>query len=144
MKTDGLIHFTANIVAAHVENNAVSVAAVPDLIKSVHRAIAGLSTETLQPVEELKPAVTIRASIRPDTITCLECGVKQKMIKRHLSTAHGLTPEDYKAKWDLPADYPIVAPNYAIRRSELAKQNGLGTKGRGKIELPKGSKRSRK
>lgn len=125
-----LVTLTADIVAAHVSNNSVAISDLSMLINNVHAALSGLGN---QPVEEEKPvpAVSIRASIKPDHIICLEDGKKLKMLRRHLMTHYGMTPEDYRAKWGLPADYPMVAPNYAEKRRVLAKQIGLGTKGRG-------------
>lgn len=123
-----LITLTSDIVAAHVSNNSVAVSDLPTLISNVHAALAGL--EGGEPVEEAKPepAVSIRSSVKPDYIVCLEDGKKLKMLKRHLMTHYKMTPEDYRAKWNLPADYPMVAPNYAEQRRSLAKKIGLGTK----------------
>ncbi len=127
-----LVTLTADIVAAHVSNNSISVADVPDLIRNVHGALAGLG-DGLQPPEiRPEPAVSVRASVKPDYIVCLEDGKKLKMLKRHLMTHYGMTPEQYRQKWSLPADYPMVAPNYAEQRRSLAKKIGLGTKPRRK------------
>ncbi|MBB5706388.1 MucR family transcriptional regulator [Sphingopyxis panaciterrulae] len=125
-----LVTLTADIVAAHVSNNSVAISDLAMLIGNVHAALSGLGN---QPVEEEKPvpAVSIRSSIKPDYIVCLEDGKKLKMLRRHLMTHYGMTPDDYRAKWGLPADYPMVAPEYAEKRRALAKQIGLGTKGRG-------------
>lgn len=122
-----LITLAADIVTAHVANNSVEVSDVPVLIESVYGALAKLGNET---VEEAKPepAVSIRASIKPDYLICLEDGKKMKMLKRHLKTAYDMTPEEYRERWNLPADYPMVAPNYAATRRELAKKIGLGRK----------------
>lgn len=128
---DKLLTLTTDIVAAHVSNNAVGLADLPDLITRVHDALAGLGSPVVEPVEEQKPAVPIRSSVKPDYIVCLEDGKKMKMLRRHLMTAYSMTPYDYRAKWNLPKDYPIVAPNYAETRRALAKSFGLGTKGRG-------------
>lgn len=128
---DMLLTLTTDIVAAHVSNNAVGLADLPDLIARVHGALAGLGSPVVEPVEEQKPAVSIRSSVKPDYIVCLEDGKKLKMMRRHLMTAYGMTPDDYRAKWNLPKDYPMVAPNYAETRRALAKSIGLGTKGRG-------------
>jgi predicted transcriptional regulator len=128
---DMLLTLTADIVAAHVLNNSVGLADLPDLISRVHGALAGLGTPVVAPVEEQKPAVSIRSSVKSDYIVCLEDGKKLKMLRRHLMTHYGMTPEDYRAKWNLPKDYPMVAPDYAERRRVLAKAIGLGTKGRG-------------
>ncbi|MEQ1497937.1 MAG: MucR family transcriptional regulator [Novosphingobium sp.] len=123
-----LITLTSDIVAAHVSNNSVSVDDVSTLISKVYGALAGLGQAAV--VEEVmpEPAVSIRASIKPDFIVCLEDGKKLKMLKRHLMTHYNMTPEQYRARWNLPADYPMVAPNYAEKRRELAKKIGLGRK----------------
>ena len=121
-----LITLTSDIVAAHVSNNNVSVDEVPSLITTVFSALSSLGGEVAAPEERPEPAVSIRASVKKDHIVCLDCGKKMKMLKRHLSTEHGMTPEEYKARWDLGADYPLVAPNYADTRRRLAKQIGLG------------------
>ena len=126
-----LVTLTADIVAAHVSNNSVAVSDLPLLIQNVHGALAGLGTPTEEPAAPQEPAVSIRASIKPDYIVCLEDGKKLKMLKRHLMTHYQMTPEEYRNKWKLPADYPMVAPNYAEQRRSLAKKIGLGTK-RGK------------
>jgi len=126
---DMLLTLTADIVAAHVSNNSVAVNDLPNLIQNVHQALSGISKRP--GVEEKpEPKVSIRASVKPDSITCLECGKKQKMLKRHLMTSHGMTPADYRQKWGLSSDYPMVAPNYAEQRRTLAKSIGLGTKRR--------------
>ena len=119
-----LIAWTADIVASHVQNNSVAISDLPQLIKTVHESLAGLSGDS--PAEKPQPAVSVRRSVTPDYIVCLEDGRKLKMLKRHLATAYGMTPEDYREKWGLPADYPMVAPNYAKQRSSLAKKIGLG------------------
>ncbi|AOG00265.1 MAG: MucR family transcriptional regulator [Blastomonas fulva] len=124
-----LITLTADIVAAHVSNNSVAVSDIPTLIENVHRALNGLSpSEVVAEVERPEPAVSVRASIKPDYIVCLEDGKKLKMLKRHLMTHYNMTPDEYRARWNLPADYPMVAPNYAATRRELAKKIGLGRK----------------
>ncbi len=125
-----LITLTADIVAAHVSNNSVAVSDLPVLIANVHGALAGLGTPVVEPEVKQEPAVSIRSSIKPDFIVCLEDGKKLKMLKRHLMTHYQMTPEQYRAKWNLPADYPMVAPNYAEQRRTLAKKIGLGTKRR--------------
>lgn len=122
-----LITLTSDIVTAHVANNNVDVQALPELIENVYNALSGLGNQEAKE-EPLEPAVSIRASVKPDYIVCLEDGKKMKMLKRHLMTDHGLTPEEYRARWNLPADYPMVAPEYAEKRRELAKQIGLGRK----------------
>ncbi len=123
-----LITLTSDIVAAHVSNNSVAVEDVAGLIGNVYSALAGLGHAA--PVEEKlpEPAVSVRASVKPDYIVCLEDGKKLKMLKRHLMTHYNLTPEQYRARWNLPADYPMVAPNYAEKRRDLAKKIGLGRK----------------
>jgi len=126
-----LITLTADIVAAHVSNNSVAVNDLPTLISNVHSALAALGGPApAAPEVKQEPAVSIRQSIKPDYVVCLEDGKKLKMLKRHLMTHYNLTPEQYRAKWGLPADYPMVAPNYAEQRRTLAKSIGLGTKRR--------------
>jgi len=123
-----LITLTSDIVAAHVSNNSVSVEDIAALISNVYGALAGLG-EVIPVAEVLpEPAVSIRASVKPDHIVCLEDGKKLKMLKRHLMTHYNLTPDQYRARWGLPADYPMVAPNYAETRRQLAKSIGLGRK----------------
>jgi len=122
-----LITLTSDIVTAHVANNNVNVTDVPSLISSVYTALAGLGHKIVE-VARPEPAVSIRASIRPEYLVCLEDGKKMKMLKRHLMTAYGMTPEAYRERWGLPADYPMVAPDYAEKRRELAKKIGLGRK----------------
>ena len=123
-----LINLTSDIVAAHVSNNDVAVADLPVLISSVFDALSGLG-RAVEPVEaKPEPAVAIRNSVKPDYIVCLEDGKKLKMLKRYLRTNYNMTPEEYRARWGLPADYPMVAPKYAERRRELAKRIGLGRK----------------
>lgn len=129
--TETLVTLTADIVAAHVSNNSVAISDIPLLIRSVHDALAGLGPNPEPDPEPQQPAVSVRASVKPDYIVCLEDGKKLTMIRRYLMTHYGMTPDDYRAKWNLPKDYPMVAPNYAEKRRELAKQIGLGTKGRG-------------
>lgn len=124
---DLLITLTSEIVTAHVANNDVAVSDVPLLIQNIYGALSSLGTKVeLAALPE--PAVSIRSSIKPDYIVCLEDGKKMKMLKRHLMTSYGMTPEDYRERWGLPADYPMVAPNYAEKRRELAKKIGLGRK----------------
>ena len=126
---DTLITLTADIVAAHVSNNSVAVNDLPQLISNVHGALAGLSGGTVPEVKQ-EPKVAIRSSIKPDYIVCLEDGKKLKMLKRHLMTHYQMTPDQYRQKWGLNSDYPMVAPNYAEQRRTLAKAIGLGTKRR--------------
>lgn len=125
-----LVTLTADIVAAHVSNNSVAVSDLPLLIQNVHGALVGLGNSEPEPEVKQEPAVSIRSSVKPDYIVCLEDGKKLKMLKRHLMTHYQMTPEQYRAKWNLPADYPMVAPNYAEQRRTLAKKIGLGTKRR--------------
>lgn len=127
---DTLLTLTADIVAAHVSNNSVAVNDLPNLIQNVHSALTGISGNTAAPEARPEPKVSIRSSVKPDYIVCLEDGKKQKMLKRHLMTNHGMTPDEYRQKWGLSADYPMVAPNYAEQRRTLAKSIGLGTKRR--------------
>ena len=126
-----VIEMTADIVSAYVGNNSVAASDLPSLIQSVHRALAGISSgaETAE-VAPKEPAVPVRRSITPDYLVCLEDGRKFKSLKRHLRTKYNMSPEEYRAKWNLPKDYPMVAPNYAKARSDLAKQMGLGQGGR--------------
>lgn len=127
-----VIAMTADIVSAFVANNSVAANDLPNLIKATHSALAGISTGEIPqaPAEKQEPAVSIRKSISPDFLICLEDGRKFKSLKRHLRTKYNLSPEDYRAKWGLPKDYPMVAPNYAKARSDLAKSMGLGQGGR--------------
>ncbi|TYC56477.1 MucR family transcriptional regulator [Rhodobacterales bacterium] len=122
-----LIDLTADIVAAYVSNNTVASTDLPGLINEVHNALQKTATSSSEPEPEpLKPAVPVKKSVMPDYIICLEDGKKFKSLKRHLRTHYNMTPEEYREKWDLGADYPMVAPNYAAARSELAKKMGLG------------------
>ena len=126
-----IIEMTADIVSAFVSNNSVPATEVPALIQSVHRALSGVSTapEVIEAAPR-EPAVPVKKSVNPDFIVCLEDGRKFKSLKRHLRTKYNMSPEEYRAKWGLPKDYPMVAPNYAKARSDLAKQMGLGQGGR--------------
>ncbi len=122
-----LITLAADIVTAHVANNEVDGETLPSLIQNVYGALAGLGAEEV--VEDRpEPAVSVRASVKSDHLVCLEDGKKMKMLKRHLMTDHGMTPSEYRERWSLPADYPMVAPDYAEKRRELAKKIGLGRK----------------
>jgi predicted transcriptional regulator len=133
-----IIEMTAEIVASYVENNTLSTGDLPGLIQSVHRALSSISTgvETVEAAPK-EPAVPVRRSITPDHLVCLEDGRKFKSLKRHLRTKYNMSPEDYRAKWGLAKDYPMVAPNYAKARSDLAKQMGLGQGGRQAAKTPK-------
>src|SRR5438034_9903351 len=124
---DELLRMTADVVAAYVSNNTLATAQLADVIHAVYNSLRGLDGQVAEPAAEpLKPAVPIRKSITPDYLICLEDGKKLKMLKRHLRSTYNLTPEEYRVKWGLAPDYPMVAPNYAARRSEFAKRIGLG------------------
>jgi predicted transcriptional regulator len=125
-----LLALTTEIVAAHVSNNTVSVADLPTLINQVYQSLSTIGSGPAPVAERPQPAVSIKKSIHPDYIVCLEDGKKLKMLKRHLKTAYDMSPEDYRERWGLAADYPMVAPNYAKQRSKLAKEIGLGTRAR--------------
>ena len=127
---DTLITLTADIVAAHVSNNSVAVNDLPQLISNVHGALATLTGASAAPEIRQEPKVPVRSSIKPDYIVCLEDGKRLKMLKRHLMTHYQMTPDQYRQKWGLNSDYPMVAPNYAEQRRALAKSIGLGTKRR--------------
>jgi predicted transcriptional regulator len=122
------IELTASIVSAYVGNNPTPAAEIPNLISQVHGALVRVSSGRVEavPLEPAKPAVSLKKSIAPDYLVCLEDGKRFKSLKRHLRTQYNMTPEQYREKWGLPADYPMVAPNYAVARSQLAKQMGLG------------------
>ncbi len=132
-----ILALTAQIVSAHVSNNTVPADGLTALIRQVYQALAGVGVATPEP-EKLQPAVPVKRSVFPDYIVCLEDGKKLKMLKRHLQSAYGMTPDQYRERWGLPQDYPMVAPNYAERRSALARQIGLGRKdgGRAPAEQP--------
>jgi predicted transcriptional regulator len=125
---DTLLTLTADIVAAHVSNNSVAVNDLPNLIQNVHSALSGIAGAPAAAEPKPEPKVSIRASIKPDYIVCLEDGKKLKMLKRHLMTHYNMTPDQYRQKWGLASDYPMVAPNYAEQRRTLAKSIGLGTR----------------
>lgn len=127
---DTLLTLTADIVAAHVSNNSVAVNDLPNLIQNVHAALSAISQRSSAPEPKPEPKVSIRSSVKPDYIVCLEDGKKLKMLKRHLMTHYNMTPDQYRQKWGLSPDYPMVAPNYAEQRRTLAKSIGLGTKRR--------------
>lgn len=133
---DTLLTLTADIVAAHVSNNSVAVNDLPNLINNVHGALTGLSGRGAPEVKQ-EPKVPIRSSIKPDYIVCLEDGKRLKMLKRHLMTHYQMTPDQYRQKWGLNSDYPMVAPNYAEQRRTLAKAIGLGTKRRKTTKVAK-------
>ena len=125
--TETLVTLTADIVAAHVSNNSVAISDLAFLINNVHAALSNLGEKPVVE-EKLVPAVSIRSSVKPDFIICLEDGKKLKMLKRHLATSYNMTPQQYRERWGLPHDYPMVAPDYAKHRSALAKEIGLGRK----------------
>ena len=138
-----LLALTAKIVSAHVANNSVDASALASLIQVVHKTLANIGEEEA-PIEKLVPAVPVKKSVFPDYIICLEDGKKLKMLKRHLATSYNMTPEQYRERWNLPSDYPMVAPDYAAKRSELAKSIGLGRKPNVVEEAPTPAKRGRK
>lgn len=135
--SETLITLTSDIVAAHVSNNSVSVGDLATLISNVYNALAGLGQAAPVVDTPPEPAVSIRSSVKPDHIVCLEDGKKLKMLKRHLMTHYNMTPEQYRTRWNLPADYPMVAPDYAEKRRELAKKIGLGRKPGAKAGRPR-------
>ena len=130
MDRSDLINLTADIVASHVANNSVAISDVPMLVANVHGALSGLGKASDPVKEPRQPMVGVRSSIKPDHLACLICGKKQKMLKRHLSTAHDLSPQQYREEFGLPGSYPMVAPNYSQVRRDLANQIGLGRPGR--------------
>ncbi len=128
--SNDILALTTEIVAAHVSNNTVSVSDLPTLINQVYQSLASIGQGPVVSSERPQPAVSVKRSVHPDYIICLEDGKKLKMLKRHLKTAYNMTPEEYRDRWQLQPDYPMVAPNYARQRSRLAKEIGLGTRGR--------------
>lgn len=130
VKREEILGLTSEIVAAHVSNNTVALSDLPGLIEQVYRTLASVGGTEVGNTDRPTPAVPIKKSITPDFIVCLEDGKKLKMLKRHLKTAYNMTPEEYRERWGLAPDYPMVAPNYAKQRSRLAKQIGLGTRSR--------------
>jgi predicted transcriptional regulator len=126
--TAELLRMTAQVVAAYVSNNPVPAAQLAEVIRAIHASLAGLENDGAPSAGGEAPAVPVKKSVTPEYIVCLEDGKKLKMLKRHLRTAYGLSPEQYRAKWGLPADYPMVAPTYAAQRSAFAKKIGLGKK----------------
>jgi predicted transcriptional regulator len=126
---DDVLRMAVDVVAAYLSNNAVATSQISEIIHNVFNSLTTLDGQPVEaPAEALKPATTIRKSVTPDYIVCLEDGKKLKMLKRHLRTTYNMTPEEYRAKWNLPPDYPMVAPNYAQQRSDFAKRIGLGRK----------------
>ncbi len=130
VKTGELLSLATNIVSAHVSNNSVAVSDLPQLIRDVYETLSAVHSGGERQAERPTPAVPIKRSVTPDYIVCLEDGKKLKMLKRHLKTAYNMSPEEYRERWGLASDYPMVAPNYAKQRSKLAKQIGLGTRAR--------------
>ena len=127
MEQEKLVELTADIVAAHVANNTVSVGDMPTLVQRVYEALSGLDQGGQEPARQEKtPVVSVRASVKPDYLVCMECGGKHKMLKRHLMNAHNMTPDQYRTDYGLPRDYPMVAPNYSEQRRTLAHSIGLG------------------
>ena len=147
MATDDAEHdlrcMVAEIVAAYIRGSSLSPAQLLDMIRSVHSAFARLNGDAEAPAEPMKPTVPITRSVTPDYIVCLEDGKKLKMLKRHLSSTYDMTPAEYRERWGLPADYPIVAPNYSARRSEFARQIGLGREAASEQPVAKEKKRKR-
>lgn len=125
-----MLSLTTEIVAAHVSNNTVAQGDMPSLIEQVYKTLSGLEGGVVIPADRPQPAISVKKSITPEYIICLEDGKKLKMLKRHLKTAYNMSPEEYRERWNLPADYPMVAPKYAEQRSKLAKDIGLGVRGR--------------
>lgn len=128
MSNTDLVSMTGKIVASYVRSNQIAVNDLPNLIRIVHQSLSGTGKPAAPEPVELRPAVPIKKSVTPEYIVCLEDGKKLKMLKRYLRTAYGMTPDDYRRKWGLPADYPMTAPNYAEQRSAFAKSIGLGKK----------------
>ena len=130
MERDALITLTADIVASHVSNNSVAIGDMPNLVREVHTALAGLSAPPEPQNETRQPAVSIRSSVKPDSLTCLVCGKRHKALKRHLATTHGMTPSEYRNEFGLPVSYPMVSTVYSELRRDMAKKIGLGRKRR--------------
>ena len=129
VESNDLLRMSVEIVSAYVSNNSIAATQVPDVINTVYGALSSINGQPVsESAEAQKPAISVRRSVNPDHIVCLEDGKKLKMLKRHLRAAYGMSPDEYRAKWGLPADYPMVAPNYAQQRSAFAKQIGLGRK----------------
>ena len=137
--SNDLLRMSVEIVSAYVSNNSIAATQLPDVINTVYGALNSINGQTVfESPESQKPAVSVRRSVNPDYIVCLEDGKKLKMLKRHLRAAYGMSPDEYRAKWGLPSDYPMVAPNYALQRSAFAKNIGLGRK-KGE-KMPRGKK----
>ncbi|MBL23569.1 MAG: MucR family transcriptional regulator [Rhodospirillaceae bacterium] len=135
VKREDLLGYTSEIVAAHVSNNTVAISDLPGLIEQIYKTLAAIGGIDGGASDRPTPAVPLKKSITPDYIVCLEDGKKLKMLKRHLKTAYNMTPEEYRERWGLSPDYPMVAPNYAKQRSRLAKEIGLGTRSRRRSEI---------
>ena len=127
MENQAFLQLTTTVVSSYVRHNPLPMDQLPGLIQQVHSAFHRLN-QTAGPTKKLNPAVSIKKSVQPNAIICLDCGRSAKMLKRHLATAHGLTPEAFRQRWGLAADYPMVAPNYAEQRSKMARKIGLGTR----------------
>jgi predicted transcriptional regulator len=140
MNNEALITLTSDIVAAHVSHNSVTVGDLPTLIQSVFQALANIGEPAPVISEKGEPAVSARASVKPDAVICMECGFKGKTLKRHLMSEHSITPQEYRIRWQLPSNHPMVAPSYRAQRAELAKSIGLGRKKGEKV----GSRNERK
>lgn len=134
---DDILRMAVDVVSAYVSNNPLPATQIPDVINTVYASLAALDSGPVEPKAETpKPAISVKKSVHPDYIICLEDGKKLKMLKRHLRTTYNMTPDEYRAKWGLPPDYPMVAPNYAAQRSDFAKKIGLGRKAGEVEEMP--------
>jgi predicted transcriptional regulator len=142
MDQSDLITLTADIVAAHVSNNSVAVRDIGNVVQRVHEALAALAAPAAPVSQEKVPVVSARASVKPAYIVCMECGKKQKTLRRHLRTAHGLSPEEYRKDYGLPQSYPMTAPNYSEQRRNMAKSMGLGRKRAASKSAPASAKRA--
>lgn len=138
-----LLNLTSEIVSAHVRNNPVPLTELAGLIQTIHSTLTGLGQQSVEPQPEQKPAVSVKRSVTDEFIVCLDCGKRQKTLKRHISTAHGMSPAEYRARWGLPHDYPMVAPSYTRTRQELAVQIGLGRNPKAAREAKPGRKRTK-
>jgi len=141
MNSELLVTLTSDVVSAHVSNNTLDAAELPKLIQTVYGALAAAGQPAEVEPTPLTPAVSVRSSVKPDAITCLECGARFKMLKRHLGTDHNLTPAEYRVRWGLVSDYPLVAPNYAETRKQLALKIGLGRNTKGRKKTGRGKTR---
>ncbi len=143
MENQDLITFTADIASAYVANNQIESGDIGKLVRDIHRSLSSLGKEQQEEQVKPEPAVSVRSSVKPDYLTCLVCGKKQKTLKRHLKTAHGLDPQDYRDMYGLKKDYPLTGPEYSKRRGEMAKAIGLGAK-KGEKRRGKSSKKTSK